>query len=174
MPCTMRTVILSALLTPLISAQLLQQGIGNLPSCGTQCSVLTQAQQSCGGTSSTDLSAWSCFCQTVWTGSGGALTTMCATSCSNPSDNTAIEQWYTQNCGDDNGASEHGGGSSSNGGTGTSPSQSGAPSSGASTTANAGTSASDADAEQCGDWFSCHWVSRAFLPSLLPFLPLLT
>lgn len=154
--------LLPTILAPLASAQILRdQSNGILPSCASSCPTLTQAQSSCNGGSNADAQAWSCFCQTVWANSGGALTTMCTTTCTNPSDNTLIDQWYTANCGSDNGASEHGSSSNSgnNGNSGSAPSSSAA-GSGPSTTANAGTSASNASSSSCsGGWFSCHWVS---------------
>ena len=153
------------LLAATASAQLLAQGNGNLPSCGQSCATLTSAQQTCSGGSSASLSAWSCFCQTVWTASGGALTTMCASSCANPSDNTAISTWYTNNCGSDNGQSEHGGGSGTNNNGGAAPSASA--SSAPSATANSGANSGGAYAPTCADWWSCHWVG-----SCIPFLPL--
>lgn len=155
--------LLPAILAPLASAQILQdQSNGILPSCASSCSALTQAQTSCNGASNVDAQAWSCFCQAVWANSAGALTTMCATTCTSPSDNTLVEQWYTQNCGSDNGASEHGGGSGSgtSGNTGSAPSSAAAAPSG---TADGSTSGSDGSSGGCsGDWFSCHWVSVYF------------
>ncbi|KAK5173325.1 uncharacterized protein LTR77_002006 [Saxophila tyrrhenica] len=159
------TTLLPAVLLPLASAQVLSDtSNGQLPQCGQSCSVLTQAQSACGGTSADDAQAWSCFCRQVWSGSGGDLTTMCANSCSSPSDNTQVSQWYTQNCGSDNGASEHGGGSSSSGGSSSNGGSAAAPGSSSSSspstpsnTANAGTSASDLDDQGCSDWFDCHW-----------------
>lgn len=151
------------LLASTASAQLLTQGNGDLPSCGQSCSVLTQAQSQCNGAASTSLSAWSCFCQAVWKASAGALTTMCATSCTDPADDSAIETWYTANCGSDNGASEHGG---NTGGTGTNngaASSSAVPSTLPSTTAASGSYVGGANDQNCADWWSCHWVRLPLL-----------
>ena len=97
-----------SLLTSSAFAQLLTHGNGKLPACGQTCPVLTLAQQACNGASSTSIEAWVCFCKSTWKATGGALTTICATSCTDPQDKTQVETWYTSNCGSDNGASEHG------------------------------------------------------------------
>lgn len=148
-----------ALFASIASAQLLTQGIGNLPACGQTCAVLTQAEQQCNGASSTSPSAWSCFCKDVYSSSNGALTTMCASSCTDTSDNTQIENWFTANCGSDNGASEHGG-TGNTGGTGTSgnTASSGVSSNLPSTTATGGTYVSGENTQGCTGWWSCHWV----------------
>ena len=92
-----------------VCAQLLAHSNGNLPDCADSCDALNSAVKVCNGLHSTSLTTWSCFCQTFWTASDGSITTSCAQSCTNPSDNVGISTWYTNNCGSDNGASEHGG-----------------------------------------------------------------
>ena len=42
----------------------------------------------------------------MWNFSNGALSIVCTSSCTD-SDNIAIANWYTENCGSDNGVSEH-------------------------------------------------------------------
>ena len=156
---TKTTTSILALLTSLSYAQVLTQGNGRLPQCGQSCTVLTTAQQSCNGQSSTSLETWACFCTAVWTGSGQSPATMCATSCTNPEDNADISTWYTQNCGSDNGASEHGGGP----GGGSSGTTSGDTSQ-ASTTSTGAEATSSEDGECVGSWWKCHWVNCRSLP----------
>jgi hypothetical protein len=94
-------------LSLLSSAQLLAGS--SLPTCAQSCKILIQAEQSCGGVSNSNESTWKCFCTKVWKASEGALTTVCASFCTDPTDNIKVVQWYTSNCGSDSGASEHGG-----------------------------------------------------------------
>lgn len=160
-----RTLFSALLLASTATAQLLKQGDGDLPRCGQSCSILTTAQSQCNGGSSTSATAWSCFCQAVYKASGGALTTMCAGSCTNPTDDSAIGAWFAENCGSDNGASEHGG-STNTGGTGSNngaATTSSSPSNLPSTTTASGSYVSGANAQDCPDWWSCHWVRSTSL-----------
>lgn len=153
---------LLTLLSSLTSAQLLHNSNGQLPSCARRCSVLTQAQSSCGGRSSTSLSTWSCFCAAVWKNSNESPSTMCSSECTNPSDNTAVGTWYTENCGSDNGASEHSGSSGGNGGGSAPAGSSAAPAPSASTAAGTGvTTTPGLNESSCSGWWHCHWVRHS-------------
>lgn len=145
---TLPPLLLALSASTMTTAQLLTQGNGNLPSCASSCSILTAAQSQCG-------SNWNCFCTTVWANSNHALTTMCASACTSATDNSAINTWYTANCGSDNGASEHGGS-----GSGVASSSANAATS-TSTTNSGGTSASGPNDVDQGQptWWDGHWVS---------------
>ncbi|KAK3723870.1 hypothetical protein LTR37_001354 [Vermiconidia calcicola] len=147
------SLLLTALLASSASAQLLAQGNGQLPQCGQSCPVISSAVQQCNGASNADLNTWACFCESVWTNSNQNIAAVCAASCTNPTDNTAISTWYTNNCGSDNGASLHGGSSAGSGTSGTT----GATGSESSSAANEGAPTSDADESSGGSWWSGHW-----------------
>lgn len=151
------SILLLALLCATSNAQLLNNGDGQLPSCGQDCSALTTAQSNCG-------SSWSCFCSRIYSNSGGNLNSVCAASCTNPTDNAAVVSWYTANCGSDNGAKEHGSGS---GGQETASTAASAATS--STTATGVESTSSSSGNCGGSWWNCHWVSP--FPPTLPQTP---
>ncbi|KAK5675350.1 hypothetical protein LTS10_012117 [Elasticomyces elasticus] len=103
-----QTLTLLPLLAALSSAQLITNGNSQLPSCASTCTLLSQAAQACGGTTSSNQAIWSCFCQSAY------LTTLysspsgiCDATCTNPTDNQQVMTWFTSNCGTDYGASEH-------------------------------------------------------------------
>lgn len=148
--------LLLAFVTSFVSAQLLNSGNGQLPTCAQQCNAFTTAASNCG-------SSWACFCSKVYAASNQDLTTVCAAACPNPTDNTAVVTWYTANCGDDNGASEHGtggGGGNGNGnGNGGSPSTSASAAAPSSSTTSTGVESAGAPSSNCGGtWWHCHWV----------------
>ena len=145
------------------SAQFLSNTeFGSLPSCADQCTALSSPQDSC------QSGVWSCFCPAVWTQISSAPTQICAETCSDRADVEETYQWYTSNCGTDNGATAHPEGGDSDGSSGDdtaddsgdeSEDDSGDESeddSGSSTsTASASTSSSDSGQS----WFEGHWVS---------------
>ena len=95
---------LLSLLTPIISAQTVNLLASNLPSCATQCTVLTNAQGSCtpplAPVTSNEIYE-SCFCQSALLTplySSAAVQAVCP-SCS-ASDMMTIQKWYQGVCPD--------------------------------------------------------------------------
>lgn len=127
------------------SAQLLTNGIGSLPTCAQQCTILTSVATQCG-------SNWQCFCSRVYTQSNNSPGTVCSTSCTAAQDEALVTQWYTANCGSDNGVSEH-----QNARAGSTTASGSAASASASAAAAAGTAS--APTGGCSSWWDCHWVS---------------
>ena len=156
---TLTTALLA--LAPLTSAQYLSnQQYGTLPSCASNCPALTTPQQQC---SAND---WACFCSGVWSQIQSAPSQICSQTCTSPQDVTQAYQWYTQNCGSDNGASEHGGsnsgsgnsgsnGNNNNGGSGGSGTSSSSPSQSSSSTSSSGSNEDNVPSS----WWDGHWVS---------------
>lgn len=153
------------------SAQLLTDGNSQLPSCATNCPLLNQAAQACGGTQSADQQIWSCFCQSAY------LTTLktspsgiCDGVCTSSNDNQQLMTWYNTNCGSDYGASEHAGSqtgasasaSTTSAATGTAAVQTrtdaAQPTTSTFSTAGAGSVGADDDDSYKGSWWHAHYV----------------
>lgn len=160
-PTTITSLLALALAPALTSAQFLtNQQYGSLPACASNCPALSQSQSSCGNNN------WACFCSGVWDQIQAAPSQICAQTCTSAADVAQAYQWYTSNCGSDNGASEHGSGSSgnsgsgnnNNGGSGGSGTSSSAPSSSSGATSSGSSSSTDAEPQS---WWEGHWVSAA-------------
>lgn len=160
-------------LASLTSAQLLTNGNSQLPSCASSCTLLNQAAQACGGTTTADQAIWVCFCHSAYlTSLYSSPNGICDQSCTDPSDNQQVMTWYTSNCGTDYGASEH----ADSGATTvviTSTSTSAAPTVAAgtsaaalpTTTASGGTVEPDSRGSGDGSWWSTHYVRLLAAPS---------
>lgn len=114
----------SLLLAPLLlavstAAQVLTSGNSQLPACAQSCQLLNQASQACGGTQSVSQGIWSCFCQSGYlTSLYNSPAGICDGSCPDPAQNQQVMTWYQNECGSDNGASEHSGNGNSGNGNG--------------------------------------------------------
>lgn len=104
---TIRNLLLFLFLTTFTSAQVLQNGIdsaGDLPTCAFACTSLEQAVNACGGQQDVNQQTWICFCQSGYLRSP---TTACQEVCTDEGSNEQIASWYSGNCGDDFGATNH-------------------------------------------------------------------
>ena len=167
---TFTRLLFAALITTNTTAQLLTHGNTQLPSCASNCPLLAQAEQACGGTTSATQAIWSCFCQSGYlTSLYNSPAGICDAVCTSPSDNQQVMTWFTTNCGKDDAASEHAAAGSGGGGGGgttvvvvTSTSTSAiATGTGAvlpSTTASGGTVEPDVHTSSGRTWWDLHWV----------------
>ncbi|KAK1083718.1 hypothetical protein LTR33_003093 [Friedmanniomyces endolithicus] len=166
---TFTRLLFAALITTTTTAQLLTNGNTQLPSCASNCPLLAQAEQACGGTTSATQAIWSCFCQSGYlTSLYNSPAGICDAVCTSPSDNQQVMTWFTTNCGKDDAASEHAAAGSGGGGGGgttvvvvTSTSTSAiATGTGAvlpSTTASGGTVEPDVHTSSGRTWWDLHW-----------------
>ncbi|KAK0921286.1 hypothetical protein LTS16_004919 [Friedmanniomyces endolithicus] len=166
---TFTRLLFAALITTNTTAQLLTHGNTQLPSCASNCPLLAQAEQACGGTTSATQAIWSCFCQSgYFTSLYNSPAGICDAVCTSPSDNQQVMTWFTTNCGKDDAASEHAAAGSGGGGGGgttvvvvTSTSTSAiATGTGAvlpSTTASGGTVEPDVHTSSGRTWWDLHW-----------------
>ncbi|KAK4500544.1 hypothetical protein PRZ48_008733 [Zasmidium cellare] len=184
--------LLLSTLAPLVAAQqgVLVNGNSQLPQCATGCQALQQAAAACpGGTSAANQQTWVCFCQSAYLTNlknSASASTVCNTACTNPTDNQQVATWYTTNCGNDFGASEHAEGASNNAATTSAaagPSSSSAAAGPATVTPSSAAGGSDTDSgnsnfsagrtQSSGDWWSNHYQWIIMLIVLVICLPLI-